>query len=83
MDAKQTPILIPLGSQTAHGMEVCSWCEGQRDTLPMEMCRHHALACEMLEALQHMCDVFGPINSTVGGKGALMQARKVIEKATQ
>lgn len=40
-----------------------------------------AAAPELLAALQHMHNVFGPTNTSVGGKGALMQARQVINKA--
>ena len=40
-----------------------------------------AAAPDLLASLEHMCDVFGPINDSVGGLGALVQARAAIAKA--
>jgi hypothetical protein len=40
-----------------------------------------AAAPDLLDALRHVVDVFGPINDSVGGKGALMQARAAIAAA--
>lgn len=40
-----------------------------------------AAAPELLEALEHVYEVFAPINDSVGGYGALVQARAAIDKA--
>lgn len=45
-----------------------------------EACRQLVAFPEVLGALEHMHNVFGPINDSVGGKGALMQARAAIKR---
>ena len=52
-----TKTIMPFSQETAERMHICAWCCGQRETLPLGMCRTHAAAPDLLAACKSLLDI--------------------------